>query len=161
MRCFLWSDLGKKIKAKLFDSEVEDFCVDGGGVAILSLGKMLKLPNGLQKCMKTVNWIVKWTIIIKACKSWILCGEYEGKATIVSVNFKAALCSELYLKMTCNGFKGKPNMLCLKTAITREKKAIVLATERDGWCHLISISYGTLDAASEHSMHSDQWSSIS
>jgi hypothetical protein len=101
---------------------------------------MLKQPSVLQKCMKTVNWILKWTIIIKACKYWIFCGEYEGKATIVSLNFKAALCSELNLKMTCNGFKGKPNMLCLKTAIIREKKAIVLATERDGWCHLISIS---------------------
>ena len=98
-------------------------------------------------------------------KWWIACGDRDlktdGHAIMASVNDKGDIRSTLTLKLTSNGYVNKftdpfgdksieyedlefAGIYSLHNVYVRGRRGIMLAIERDGCCHLISVMYGIM-----------------
>ena len=153
-----WQDIkdGKYVKT-LVKEKVENFYVDGRlGLATLSTNNVLSSPSGTDVDLKAkVDSKATWTIVACIAKCWIVCGdrdhETDGHAIMTSVNDKGDVRSTLTLKLTSNGYVNDEgikfkfaSIYSLHNVFTRGRRGIMLAIERDGCCHLISVVYGRL-----------------
>ena len=158
-----WQDIkdGKYVKT-LVKEDVNNFYVDGVlGLATLNKGNILirgnslTLPNGTLVDLKAnVDAKTNWTIVACIAECWIACGERDletdGHAIMASVSNKGNIRSTLTLKLTSNGYNHWRDIIkfagiySLHNAFTRGRRGIMLAIERDGCCHLISVHYGRL-----------------
>ena len=146
-----WQDIkdGKYGKT-LVKEYVFNFYVDGRlGLATLNVDNTLSLPNLTVVDLKAK--VDKWTIVTRIAKCWLVCGDIDidGYAIMVSVTEKGYVRSTLKLKLTSNGYTnggGKmfAGIYSMQKAFVRGRRGIMLAIERDGCCHLISVNYGRL-----------------
>ena len=149
-----WQDIkdGKYCKT-LVKSNVKHFYVDGGlGLATLTLDDTLSLATGIQVDLRAkVDSEASWTIVTSIAKCWIACGDrvIEGHAIMASVNRQGKAKKPLKLKLTSNGYVRKDGnkfagIYSLHQVYVRGRRGIMLTIERDGGCHLISVTYGRL-----------------
>ena len=152
-----WQDIkdGKYVKT-LVKENVENFYVDGRlGLATLNLNHTLSLPSDTEVDLKAnADSEATWTIVTCIAKCWIACGDrdldIDGHAIMASVNSQGDIISTLTLKLTSNGYKDYKDsrmfagIYSLHQAYVRGRRGIMLAIERDGCCHLISVAYGIM-----------------
>ena len=154
-----WQDIkdGKYGKT-LVKENVVHFYVDSRlGLATLNMDDTLSLPSDTVVDLKAkVDSDATWTIVTCIAECWIACGERErglgidGHAIMASVSRQADIRSTLKLKLTSNGYKNQydgrefAGIYSMQKAFTRSRRGIMLAIERDGCCHLISVNYGRL-----------------
>ena len=143
-------------------SKVKNFCVDRRlGLAtlnkgdILNTGNNLTLPNGIEVDLYAkVDFKAAWTMVACIAKCWIACGDRDlktdGHAIMASVNEQGRIRSTLTLKLTSNGYVDERDgrkyagIYSLHNVFVRGMEGIMLAIERDGCCHLISVMYGIM-----------------
>ena len=83
---------------------------------------------------------------------WIVSGDIdsEGQAVMASIGKKGDIKSTLRLKLTSNGYKNEylglefGGIYSVHQAYVRGRRGIMMAIERDGCCHLISVAYGRM-----------------
>ena len=150
-----WQDIkdGKYVKT-LVKKNVENFYVDGRlGLATLNENHTLALPSGTVVDLKAkVDSEARWTRVTRIAKCWIACGERDlktdGYAIMASVGNKGDIISTLTLKLTSNGYEYRDTkfagIFTLNPAFVTGRRGIMLAIERDGCCHLISVAYGIM-----------------
>ena len=122
------------------------------GLPTLNLGDTMPLPSDTAVDLKAkVDAEASWTIVTCIAKCWIACGEHyrDGYAIMASVNDKGDIRSTLKLKLTSNGYLNDDGrkfagIYSLHNAYSRGRRGIMLAIERDGCCHLISMVYGLM-----------------
>ena len=139
-----WSDIkqGKYDLHALIDTQVEDFYAAKDRLAILKQDGSL-LVGSKSLVLHSVlpdTHAIKWTIVVRAARHWIVAGDIDGQAIVASVDYKMRFSSSIYVDLTSNGYEGKPHMHDIHMAIERDRAAVLLACERDGCCHLISVS---------------------
>ena len=132
---------------------MKNFYVDGRlGLATINVDYSLSLASGNDVDLtEKVEHTAKWTLVTCIAKSWIVSGdlEYDDHAIMASVSKKGDVRSTPKVKLTSNGYKniaGKDyaDIFTLHQAYVRGMRSIILATERDGCCHLISVAYGRM-----------------
>ena len=147
-----WQDIkdGKYVKT-LVKENVENFYVDGRlGLATLNKDHTLSLPSLSDVDLSVnVDSEAKWTLVTCIVRHWIVSGDRDGQAIIGSVSKQGDVISMLKLKLTANGFKNFNGIMftgiySLHQAYVRGRRGIILAIERDGCCHLISVGGGRL-----------------
>ena len=152
-----WQDIkdGKYVKT-LVKRDVNNFYVDGRlGLATLSRHNVLSLPGGTEVDLKAkVDAKVTWTIVACIAKWWIACGDRDlltdGHAIMASVNDNGDIRSTLAVKLTSNGYVNYKDgrqfagIYSLQKVNVRGRRGIMLAIERDGCCHLISVVHGRM-----------------
>ena len=152
-----WQDIkdGKYVKT-LVKEDVNNFYVDGRlGLASLNTEDDLSLPSGTEVDLYAkVDSKATWTMVTCIAKCWIACGDRDlktdGHAIMASINNKGDIISTLKLKLTSNGHLNAEGLIefagiySLHNAYTRGRRGIMLAIERDGCCHLISVNYGIM-----------------
>ena len=104
------------------------------------------LPIDLRK---KIDSNADWTIVNSIAKCWIVSGDLDGQAIMASITNKGDIRSTLRLKLTSNGYEDHNEMAyggiyALKNAYARHRRGIILAIERDGCCHLISVEDGLM-----------------
>ena len=125
------------------------------GLASLNIRDTLSLPSDTEVDLKAkVDFNATWTIVTCVAECWIACGdrdlEHDGHAIMASVSNKGNIRSTLKLKLTSNGYNNLNNfrkfagIYSIHQAYVRGRRGIILAIERDGCCHLISVAYGCL-----------------
>lgn len=69
-------------------------------------------------------------------------GDIGYKSVIAAISGDLSMVSSMNLNMTSNGniAKSSLEMMCIKIAYEYMKSAILLTVERDGCCHLLSLS---------------------
>jgi hypothetical protein len=146
-----WQDIRNCIDhKKLIKSEVENFFVDKIlGMAIVDCGRILYLDNVVEVDLTKVNREAKWTIVTSTATCWIVSGDNDDKAVMASISKKGEVRSIFKLKMTSNGYikyDGSEfgGVYALHKVYAKGMRGIMLAIERGGSCHLISIDYGRL-----------------
>ena len=82
-------------------------------------------------------------------KCWIVSGDHKDEAVIESMSKKEDTRSTLKLNLTSNGFKhwdGREygGIYALRKVYVTGMRGIMMAIERDGYCHLISVDFGRL-----------------
>ena len=142
------------IRKTLVKTNVKHFYVDGElGLAIVNMNDTLSLATNSEINLKAkVDSEAKWTIVTSNAKYWIVCGdlESEGHSIMASISRQGYVRSILKLKLTSNGYINDKHgteysgILTLHQAYLRGRRGIMLAIERDGCCHLISVAYGRL-----------------
>ena len=137
----------------LVKSNVEQFCVDRRlGLATLNMDDTLSLPSHTKVDLKSkLDSEVTWTIVTCIAKCWIVCGDRDrgGHAIRASISDKGDIRSTFDLKLMSNGYKSRDGRECggifrLHQAYVSGRRGIMLAIERDGCCHLISVAYGSM-----------------
>ena len=151
-----WKDIQKCIDHKeLIRSDVQHFFVDKIlGMAIVDTVGTLYLDNEVEVDLTKVNTEAKWTIVTCLAKSWIVSGDlyldYDGLAIVSSISEKGDVKSTLKLKLTSNGYQNRDGIVrfagiyALRKVYVTGMRGIMMAIERDGCCHLISVDYGRL-----------------
>ena len=147
-----WQDIkdGKYHKT-LVKEKVENFYVDVRlGLATINTNNTLSFETGPEVDLKAkVDTIPTWTILTPISECWIVCGDIDGYAIMVSVTEKGYVRSTLKFKLTSNGYDhGRgiefAGIYSLHQAYVRGRRSIILAIERDGCCYLISVAYGII-----------------
>ena len=149
-----WQDLkdGKYCET-LVNSDVKNFYVDRSiGLATVSKNGILSLASGTEiDLLKIVESKVIWNILTCIAKCWIVSGELEldGQAIMASISKQGDVRSTFKLKLTSNGYKNSKGIkfagiYSIHDAFVRGRRGIMLAIERDGCCHLISVMYGSM-----------------
>ena len=146
-----WQDIkdGKYCET-LVRSEVKHFFAERRlGLATILTNDKLSLPSGTDVGLRTVDSKIKWTIVTYIAKCWIVSGDLDGQAIMTSISNKGDVRSTLKLQLTSNGYvNGQGNkyggIFSIRQAFVSHRRGIMMAIERDGCCHLISISYGRM-----------------
>ena len=149
-----WQDVknGKYVKT-LVKENVRRFFVDRRlGLAIVNKDDTLKLPSLNEVDLKAkVDSYAAWTIVSCIAKFWIVSGhlDSDGHTIMASISDKGNIKSTLKLKLTSNGYKNRDGrefagIFTLQNVFIRGRRGIMLAIERDGCCHLISVAYGRM-----------------
>ena len=129
------------------------FYVDGRlGLATLNVDNTLTLPVGTEVNLKAkVDFEATWTIVTCIAKCWIASGDrdLDGYAIMASISKQGKARKPFKLKLTSNGYENSDGrqfagIYSLHQAYIRGRRGIILAIERDGCCHLISVAYGRL-----------------
>ena len=146
-----WQDIKEGIDhKKLIKRNVENFYVDKElGMAIVDWNCTLSLDNKVEVDLTKVNTQAKWTIVSCIAKCWIVSGDHKDKASMASISKKGDIRSTLKFKLTSNGYKGNygrkyGGIYALQKVYAIGMRGIMMAIERDGCCHLISVDYGRL-----------------
>ena len=151
-----WQDIkdGKYVKT-LVKEDVNSFYVDRRlGLATLNTSNSLTLPNGTVVDLKAkVDSKATWTLVTCIAEYWIACGDrdldIDSHAILASVDKQGRVRSKLTLKLTSNGYKKRDGVMfagifSLQNVFITGRRGIMLAIERDGCCHLISVTYGRM-----------------
>ena len=151
-----WQDIkdGKYVKT-LVKSNVENFYVYRRlGLATLNKDDILSLPSGTILDLKAnVDSEATWTIMTRIAKCWIVCGDLDlssdSHAVMASISRQGVVRKPFKLKLTSNGYKNRDGrkfagIFTLNPTFVRGRRGIMLAIERDGCCHLISVVYGRI-----------------
>ena len=129
------------------------FYVDGRlGLATLNVDNTLTLPVGTEVNLKAkVDFEATWTIVTCIAKCWIASGDrdLDGYAIMASISKQGKARKPFKLKLTSNGYENSDGrqfagIYSLHQAYIRGRRGIILAIERDGCCHLISVAYGRM-----------------
>ena len=129
------------------------FYVDGRlGLATLNVDNTLTLPVGTEVNLKAkVDFEATWTIVTCIAKCWIASGDrdLDGYAIMASISKQGKARKPFKLKLTSNGYENSDGrqfagIYSLHQAYIRGRRGIILAIERDGCCHLISVMYGRM-----------------
>ena len=146
-----WQDIQKCIYHKeLIKSDVENFYVNKQlGMAIVDRVGILYLDNEVEIHLTKVDTKAKWTIVTCIAKCWIVSGDNHDQAVMASISKKGEVRSTLKLKLTSNGYKGLGGLeyagiYALRKVYVTGMRGIMMAIERDGCCHLISVDFGRL-----------------
>ena len=152
-----WKDIKDgKYRKTMVKSNVKQFYVDILlGLATLNLNNTLSLPSDTVVELKAkVDTQATWTIVTLIAECWIVCGDRDLKsddyAIMASISRQNKVRSTLKLKLTSNGYKNQydsrefAGIYSLHQAYVRGRRGIMLAIERDGCCHLISVAYGRM-----------------
>jgi hypothetical protein len=161
-----WQDIKEGIyQKKLIKSDVKNFYVDKIlGTAIVNEVGTLYLDNEVEVDLTKVNTEAEWTIVTCVAKCWIVSEDldldHDGHAIMASINEKGDVKSTLKLKLTNNGYieeivkdeeesieGGKARfagIYALRKVYVTGRRGIMMAIERDGCCHLMSVYYGRL-----------------
>ena len=147
-----WQDIKDgQYRRSLVKSNVESFYVDSLlGIATVNVDLTLSLDGGTEVDLRQkVESQAEWTIVTCIAKCWIVSGDLDGMAIIAAITNKGNIISTLKLKLTSNGFEHREGnkyagIFVLRRAFVRGRRGIMLAIERDGCCHLISVAYGRL-----------------
>ena len=139
-----WSDLRYRnyTAMQVIDNNVLDLSMSKDGVGLLFIHDKLKLPSGMSFDLKEVNDKAEWTNLDRVAKHWIATGNVNDTAIFASVGLRGYLKSSLNIRLTSNSYETKkpPHIYCIRTAFERRGKAVILAIERDGICHLIGMT---------------------
>ena len=139
------------IKAGLYDKftriavGIEDFCFDRNeGAGILSKDGKLKLPRDKTVDLKLIDAHKSWTIVIKSASRWIVSGEADNHASMVSIDKFGRILSKIDIELTTNSYKEggatKPTFIdFVKSVIERDNRSVMFVGERDGCWHLVSL----------------------
>ena len=78
----------------------------------------------------------------KVANHWIATGGLNDIAILASVGPRGHFRSSLELQLTRNRYKtaSNPRIYCLRPAFERRGRAVTLAIERDGVCHLVGMT---------------------
>ena len=148
-----WQDIKDGKYDKTFvKSSVENFYVDRRlGLATINLDHTLSFASETEVDLgQKIDSKVIWTIVTCFAKCWIVSGDRDSQAIMASISKKSDIRSTLKLMLTSNGYKNYRDRreyrgICsLHQAYVRGRRGIMLAIERDGCCHLISVHYGRL-----------------
>ena len=146
-----WQDIKKCIDNKeLIRSDMQHFFVDKKlGIAIVDTFGTLYLDNEVEVDLKKVNTQAKWTIVTCIAKCWIVSGDDQDMTVMASISKKGEVRSMLKLRLTSNGYvnkdiRGYGGIYALLKVYVTGMRGIMMAIERDGCCHLISVYYGRL-----------------
>ena len=146
-----WQDIKEGIYQKtLVKSYVQNFFVDKIlGMAIVDTADTLYLDNEVEVDLTKVNTQAEWTIVTCIAKCWIVSGDHKDQASMASINKKGEVKSMLKLRLTSNGYKhwngrGYEGIYALRKVYVTGMRGIIMAIERDGCCHLISVDFGRL-----------------
>ena len=115
-------------------SGVEDFIHDDG-LATLGIDGHLTLPCGKTVNLNKTSNTIKWSIVIRTSKLWIVGGDSGHPAMLITVNNKGKVLSAVKFKLS-----HASTIQYLKTIYDRRGKSMVMAVERYFAIHLISIS---------------------
>ena len=136
-----WSDVvnAGKVHKTLVENKIEEFFVAANGVALIDKTGQLKIPGGTIIDLHKIVKDAENHILIKAAKHWIVSVDLNGKAVISSINGSGKVCGRLKIKMT--SFKSQPTamMYSMKSAGESRGRSALLAVEREGCGHLISM----------------------
>ena len=149
-----WQDIkdGKYSKTRV-KSGVNHFYADRRlGLATVNMNGTLSLPAGAEVDLrKKVDSKAEWTIVTCIAKSWVVSGhlDLDGHAIMARISKQGNVRSTLKLKLTSNGYMDYDSMeyggiFTLHQAYVRGRRGIMLAIERDGCCHIISVAHGRL-----------------
>ena len=142
-------EVGKYCKT-MMKSNVRHFYVDKElGLATLNLDHTLSLPCLIVVDLKAkIDSEAKWNIVTYIATYRIVCGDrdIDGQAIMASISRHGVVISTLRFKLTSNGYKIDmfAGIYSLHQAYTRGRRGIMLAIERDGCCHLISVANGRM-----------------
>ena len=162
-----WQDIKDgKYQKTLVESNVENFYVDRRlGLATVGLDSCLSLASGVEIDLLTkIDSKVEWTNVTCISKYWVVSGDFDldrdGCAIISSINKQGDIRSTLKLKLTSKGnikrrsedeeesmevvivrFAG---IYALQKVYVKAMIGIMMAIEREGCCHLISVDFGRL-----------------
>ena len=150
-----WQDIKDCLyRKKLVRSKVENFYVDRElCLTTVNVDGTLSLESGVEVDLRQrIDSQTKFTIVTYIAKYWIISADIDcdGKAIIASISKQGKIKSTLKLKLTCNGYNNEcmglkfGGIFSLHQAYFRGMRGIILATERDGCCHLISVAYGRM-----------------
>ena len=123
-------------------NNVQDFSMSQDGVGVLNTNGKLKLPSGISFNLNSVSAEAKWTNLDKVANHWIATGGLNDTAILASVGPRGHFRSSLELQLTRNRYKtaSHPRIYCLRPAFERRGRAVILAIERDGVCHLVGMT---------------------
>ena len=150
-----WQDIkdGNYCKT-LVKSNVEHFYLDEVlSLATLNKDYTLSLASGSEVDLKAkVDSKAVWTIVTCIAKYWIVSGDldHSSQAIMTSISKQGKIRSKLKLKLTSNGHENSEDgniyagIFTLRETYIRGMRGIMLAIERDGCCHLISVMYGRM-----------------
>ena len=141
--CIKWPDIkqGKYDIKTLIDTQVEDFFAYEDKPAILKQDGVLKVGS-YNLDLRTIRpdaGIIKWSIVIRAAKHWIVSGDLDGQAIIASVNSNMVFGRSLSIEIKSNGYEGHTGIHIIHTVIDRHRASVMLACERDGCSHLLAV----------------------
>ena len=119
------------------------------GLTTLNTNDSLSLPSGAEVDIKAkVDSEAAWTIVNYIAKCWLVSGDHEGQAIMASINKQGSIRSTLRFMLTSNGWVNKGRQFAgiynIHQAYVRGRRGIILAIQRDGCCHLISVVYGRM-----------------
>ena len=139
-----WSDIkrGEYGLKSLIDADVEDFFfVDRDKLAILKQDGVLRVGNKSLELRTIQPGIgnMKWSLVIRAAKHWIVSGDLDGQAIIASINYNLAFRRSISIRTTSNGYAGYTEIHSIHTVIDRHRASVMLACERDGCSHLLAV----------------------
>ena len=143
-----WQDIkdGKYHKT-LMKTKVQHFFADKRlGLATVHTDCFLALASGTELDLRqNVDPKAIWTIVTCFAKCWIVSGDLDGQAIMASITTKGGIRSILKLKLTSNGYiedNGTPfgGIFELRRVFIGGRRGIMLAIERDGFCHLSCIT---------------------
>ena len=117
-------------------TDVEDFYATAAGVAILGVKGNLMLPGCHAIDLNVVDPAIKWSIVIGDANRWIVSGNGSGLFKLVYVNRSARLRSTMSIESDAS----ETYMVCMKMITSSRHGSLILAAERPGVCHLISVS---------------------
>ena len=137
-----WSDImnGGQIMKTLIAPKIEDFFVATIGVGMIGKDGNLTLPKGKVVDLEPILNKSKPSIVIKLAKHWIVSGDLDGQAIIASFSGTGKLCSRVTIDMTSRISRDTAMMYCLQTVAVDRGRAVVLAVEREGCSHLLSMT---------------------
>ena len=147
-----WQDIKEgKYHKTLVKTKIQHFFADKRlGLATVHTDGILPLASGTELDLRqNVDPKAIWTIVTCIAKCWIVSGDLDGQAIMASITNKGDIRSTLRLKLTSNGYEDHNEMAyggiyALKNAYARHRRGIILAIERDGCCHLISVEDGLM-----------------
>ena len=137
-----WSDImnGGQIKKTLIASQIEDFFAAANGLGMIGKDGKLTLPEGKVIDLETVMNKSMPSIVIKLANHWIVSGDLDGQAIIASFSDSGKLCSRATIDMTSSKSRDTAMMYSLQTVVVERRSAVMLAVEREGCCHLLSMT---------------------
>ena len=125
---------------------IQDFYIDrNGGAGLLSMDGKVTLPRDKKVDINLIDAQKSWKIVIKSASRWIVSGEAEDRASIVSIDKSGRILSKIDIELTGNGLKNgavtDPTFIdFIKSVIDRDNRSVMFVGERDGCWHLVSLS---------------------
>lgn len=130
-------------------TQVEDFfAAENDEIAVIHLDGRLSLPMDKKIDLTKIKDNVGWSIVIKISSKWLVCGDANGKATLALIGESGRVNSVVSQTLTTNGYVAEnseysvnTSMYCMKVVEQKKDRALVLAIERDCYCHLVAYYY--------------------
>lgn len=150
--CYIrWREIDRfnaAVKMTAF-TQVEDFfAAENHEIAVIHLDGRLSLPMDKKIDLIKISDNVGWSIVIKISSKWLVCGDANGKATLALIGESGRVNSVVSQALTSNGYVAEnseysvhTSMYCMKVVEEKKDRALVLAIERDCYCHLVAYYY--------------------